>query len=129
MASLYLSQNQLDDASPTFKLTKLSSLYLDHNRVKSIAGVEKLRGLFSLSLSHNQISDLKPMADFAGAYNLFLESNKIRDLTPLVEMAKKDKDQRYAPFLNLYLKGNPLSSAAKGKQSAALKEIGVRFNN
>jgi Leucine-rich repeat (LRR) protein len=91
--------------------------------------VEKLRGLFSLSLSHNQISELKPMAEFAGLYNLYLENNKIRDLTPLVEMVKKDKEQRYAPFLNLYLKGNPLSSAAKGKQAAALKELGVRLNN
>ena len=129
MASLYLSNNQIADAAPVLKLPRLSSLYLDHNQIKSILGVEKLRGLFSLSLNHNQISDLKPMADFPGAYNLYLEENKIRDLTPLVEMVKKDKDQRYAPFLNLYVKGNPLSSAAKGKQSAALKEIGVRLNN
>jgi hypothetical protein len=44
-------------------------------------------------------------------------------------MAKKDKEQRFAPFLNVYLAGNPLSSTAKHRQFSALKELGVKINN
>jgi hypothetical protein len=47
----------------------------------------------------------------------------------LVEMVSKDKEQRFAPFLNIYLKGNPLSGAAKGAQLSKLKQIGTRIYN
>ena len=42
-------------------------------------------------------------------------------------MAKKDfeGEKRFAPFLNLYLKGNP----TKGSQKARLKDYGVRLND
>jgi len=42
-------------------------------------------------------------------------------------MAKKDFEgqKRFAPFLNLYLKGN----STKGSQKAQLKEFGVRLND
>jgi internalin A len=129
MASLYLSNNQITDIAPVVKYPKLSSLYLDHNQIKSIEGIHQLKGLFTLSLSHNVISDLAPLAGLPGLYNLFLEGNQIRDLGPLLEMAKKDQEQRFAPFLNVYLKGNPLSGPAKGKQTAELKKLGTRINN
>jgi Leucine-rich repeat (LRR) protein len=82
-----------------------------------------------LSLNNNAISDLAPLEGLMGLYSLFLENNKIRDLSPLVNMAKKDTEKRFAPFLNVYLHGNPLSSAAKGSQMATLKEIGTRIHN
>jgi hypothetical protein len=129
LASLYLSSNQISDITSLLKLTKLSSIYLDHNQIKSIDGISNLKGLFTLALSHNAISDLGPLDGLTGLYNLFIEENKIRDLAPLVEMAKRDKEQRFAPFLSVYLKGNPLSSAAKGAQSAKLKEIGTKIYN
>src|SRR6266496_1022907 len=124
LASLYLSHNQISDIAPVVKLSKLSSLYLDQNQIKSIQGIHQLKGLFTLSLSKNAISDLSPLSELPGLYNLFLENNQIRDLSALVVMTKQDKERRFAPFLNVYLKGNPLSSAAKSKQIASLKELG-----
>jgi hypothetical protein len=60
---------------------------------------------------------------------LMLEKNKIADLTPLVKWAKTDSEgpRRVAPFLRLYLVGNPLSDDAKTKQIDALKSYGVRI--
>jgi hypothetical protein len=57
-----------------------------------------------------------------------LENNQIRDLAPLVDAARKDAEgsKRFAPFLRLYLKGNPLADEAKQKQVEALKSYGVR---
>ena len=57
--------------------------------------------------------------------------NKIADLTPLVEAAQADAkgDRRWAPYLRLFLAGNPLSEDAKTKQLAALKEAGVRLED
>jgi Leucine-rich repeat (LRR) protein len=128
LSSLYLSKNQIEDPMPVTMMPRLSSLYLDQNRIKSAEGLEKLRGLFTLSLNQNQIADVKPLSNLAGLYNLFLEENNIRDLSPLVEWVTKDKEQRFAPFLNLYLKGNPLNSTAKKKQLAAMKGVGVRIH-
>lgn len=129
MASLYLAANAISDVSIVSKLTKLASLYLDSNKIKTIPPLKDLRGLMSLSLSGNTISDLGPLNGIT-PYHLFLENNRIKDLTPLVIMAKTDADgeKRFAPFLNLYIKGNPLSSKAKSTQLSQLKEIGVRLN-
>jgi len=51
-------------------------------------------------------------------------------LSPLVALAKKDAEgeQRLAPFLQLYLEGNPLSEPARTKQVEALKGFGVRVH-
>ncbi len=53
---------------------------------------------------------------------------KVTDLTPLVKSCEADAagPKRFAPYLRLYLGGNPLSDAAKKDQIAALKKIGVR---
>ena len=50
---------------------------------------------------------------------------------PLVEAAQADFEgqKNFAPFLRLYLEGNPLSDAAKNEQLASLKEAGVRIEN
>ena len=50
-----------------------------------------------------------------------IERNKIKDLKPLVDAAKADADgpKRFAPYLRLYMAGNPLSEAAKAKQLEA----------
>jgi hypothetical protein len=62
---------------------------------------------------------------------LLVERNKIADLTPLVAAAKADAEgqKNFAPFLRLYLEGNPLSDAAKNEQVATLKQAGVRIEN
>ena len=38
-------------------------------------------------------------------------------------------ERRFAPYLRLYLAGNPLSDAAKAEQLAELKKIGVRLED
>jgi Leucine-rich repeat (LRR) protein len=126
MASLYLSQNQISDISPVLNMRKLASLYLDGNKIKSIQGLGTLGGLSSLSLKNNSIRDISPLVGLNGLYYLFLEGNRIGDLTPLVEMARKDTEgeRRFAPYLNLYLKGNPV----KRSQVTKLESYGVRVN-
>jgi internalin A len=129
MASIYVSQNQVADLSPAFKLQRLATLYADGNKIKSIEGINQLKYLTSLSLNDNEISDLKPLVGITSMYSgLYLERNKIKDLAPLVEMARKDTEHRSAPFLRVYLKGNPLSSASKSGSIKELEEIGMRIN-
>ena len=81
-----------------------------------------------LELKENQIEDVTPLARQTELSMLFLEKNQIKDLTPLVTMAKADAEgpKRFAPYLRLYLAGNPLADAAKNAQVAALKGFGVR---
>ena len=59
---------------------------------------------------------------------LIMSRNKVSDLTPLVKACEADAagPKRFAPYLRLYIGGNPLSDAAKKEQLAALKKIGVR---
>jgi Leucine-rich repeat (LRR) protein len=82
----------------------------------------------TLELKDNQIQDLSPVSKQTDLNMLLLENNKIKDLAPLVQWAKADAEgpKRVAPFLRLYLKGNPLSDEAKNKQLQALKGYGVR---
>jgi len=129
LASVYLSDNQVSDISPLLGLPRLTTLYLDHNGISSIAGINGLQRLSSLSLSHNKITDLTPLMGLTGLYYLFLEENDINDLTPLYEMVKKDfeGEKRFSPFINLYLKGNPLKGNARS-QLNSLKDFGVRID-
>ena len=48
-----------------------------------------------------------------------------------MKWAKADaaKEKRFAPYLRLYVAGNPLSDDAKTKQLAELKKIGVRLED
>jgi len=130
MNSLYLSSNRIADIAPLLKLQKLWSLYLDHNQVESLKGIGALKRLSSLSLSQNKISDTTPLQDLNGLYHLFLDNNKIKDITPLFNAAKKDYEgeKRFVPFINIYVAGNPLSSASK-KQLATLKDYGARVHD
>jgi uncharacterized protein (TIGR03067 family) len=129
LSALYLTSNKISDISPLSGLTKLSSLYLGGNQIKDVSVLEKVTRISTLELKDNQISDLKPLKKQGELGMLFLERNKITDLTPLVESAKADSqgEKRFAPYLRLYLAGNPLSEAAKTKQLAELKSYGVHI--
>ena len=129
MASIYVSQNLIADLTPAFKFQRLATLYADDNKIKTIDGINQLKYLTSLSLNGNEISDLKPLIGMTSMYSgLYLERNKIKDLSPLVEMARKDTEHRSAPFLRVYLKGNPLSSSSKSGAIKVLEDIGMRIN-
>jgi Leucine-rich repeat (LRR) protein len=131
LSALTLSGNKVSDLGPLAGLTELSSLYLDHNQIADVAPLAKLTKLSTLNLKDNQIKDLGPVAKQTELRMLILEKNKIADLTPLVNAAKEDaeKDKRFAPYLRLYLKDNPLSDDAKTKQLEALKSFGVHIES
>ena len=58
-----------------------------------------------------------------------IQRNQIKDLKPLVDAAKADSGgpKRFAPYLRLYLSGNPLTDSAKSAQLDAFKAAGVRI--
>jgi len=68
-----------------------------------------------LSLKNNQITDIAPLESLGELRFLFLEGNKIANIAPIYQAMKKDLDgsHEYAPYLNLYLTGNPLDEASK----------------
>jgi internalin A len=127
LASLYLSHNVITDIAPLTKFRKLSSLYLDNNTVTDIAGLNRLTSLLTLSLNNNAVTDLSPLVGLNGLYYLFLENNKIEDLTPLITMTQKDYEgeKRFAPFLNVYLKGNSIPKS----QIEKLATFGTRISD
>jgi internalin A len=128
LAALYLGGNRIEDITPLLGLRRLASLYLDDNRIRSIDGLGGLRGLSSLSLSGNRIADVTPLRGLEGVQHLFLERNRIRDLDALAAWVAADTDRRFAPFLNVYLAGNPLGSAARTRQWKELSATGVRLH-
>jgi Leucine-rich repeat (LRR) protein len=131
LSALYMANNKVAEITPLGELTRLSSLDLAKNEVADIKPVSKLTGLFTLKLSDNKIEDISPIPKRNTLKMLFLERNKITDLSPLVTAAQEDAagEKRFAPFLRLYVEGNPLSDAAKGQQFEALKTAGVRLEN
>jgi len=92
------------------------------------ASVGKLTKLFTLDLQENQIENVAPLAPLNNLQLLILWKNKIADLAPLVTAIEADAKgpMRVAPFLRLYLAGNPLGDAAKNQQIPALKKLGVK---
>jgi len=87
-----------------------------------------LSSLSLLNLNDNHIEDVAPLAKRTQACLLLIERNKIADLGPLVEAAQADAAEKreFAPFLRLYVHGNPLSEMARTQQMDALKAAGVK---
>jgi len=129
LASLYLGGNRIVDIQPLMGLPRIASLYLEDNQIASIDGVGGLRTLWTLSLSKNRIADIRPLHGLNGLYHLFLEDNRISDLAVLVGMGKEDTEKRFIPFINIYVKGNPLNEGARGWQWEELKGMGARLHN
>ena len=121
--------NAIKDIAPLAPLVKLSSLSLGKNQIKQIGVLEKVTKLSVLDLRDNQVEDVGPLAKQTELKLLMIERNAIKDLKPLVDAAKADADgpKRFAPYLRLYIAGNPLAEATKAKQLEALKAAGVRI--
>jgi hypothetical protein len=130
LSALYLGGNKLTDIAPIGSLTRLSSLYLAGNQIKDISPLAKVTRISTLDLKENQIEDLSPLTKQTDIRLLMLERNKIADLAPLVTLAEADSkgEKRVAPYLRLFLAGNPLKDGAKA-QVEALKKFGVRIEN
>jgi hypothetical protein len=131
LSSLYLGGNKVSDITPLGSLARLSSLSLGHNQIRDLGALAKVTRLMTLDLNDNQVVDLAPLAKQTEISLLMLERNKIADLAPLVQAAKADAEgpKRWAPYLRLYLAGNPLSAAARSTQVPALKKYGVRVES
>jgi internalin A len=129
LSALYIANNQITDLTPLAEIAKLSSLDLAGNKVVDLKPIENIASLSLLKLSGNEVVDLAPLGKQTQLRMLFIDKNKITDLTPLVTVCKADADgkKNFAPYLRLFMKDNPLSDAAKGPQTDALKAIGVRL--
>ena len=128
--ALYLEKNKIQDIAILGELPRLVALYLDDNQVKDIAVLAKLPKLERIGLTRNGVTDLSPLSASIYWKYLFLEENQITALGPLVEMIKKDlaEKKRFAPFVRVYLEGNPLSDEGKA-QLEELKKLGVRLRS
>ncbi len=126
--SLYLSGNQVGDIQALADLGRLWSLYLAKNRLKDISVLAKLKRISTLDLNDNEVRDVAPLAAMSELNLVLLERNQVSDLGPLVAAAQKDAagPKRFAPFLRLYLAGNPLSPQARTNEVPALQKAGVR---
>ncbi len=130
LSALYIAGNKIADVAPLAKLERLSSLDLARNKVKDLKPLTNVGILSLLKLSGNEIEDIAPLSKPLSVRMLILENNKLTDLAPFVAAVKADADgeKRFAPFLRLYLNGNPLSDAAKTGQFEALKAAGVKID-
>jgi len=148
---LDLSNNRVVDVSPLSALKKLNSLYLSNNRIERLSALRELNRLWSLrlgvslvwgelavgfemrwlaalDLSRCDLQDVSFVKGMRRGRMLLLEGNQIKDLAPLVEAVEADEKRVFAPYLNVYLKGNPLSAAATGPQWERVAGAGVRLH-
>jgi len=128
LSALYLGGNRIEDVNPLASLTRLASLALGGNQIKDVGALEKLTKLSTLDLRDNQVEDVRPLTKQPDLKILMIERNQIKDLTPLVDAAKADAAgaRSFAPYLRLYLDGNPLPEDVRAPQLEALKAAGVR---
>lgn len=96
--------------------------------MKDISVLATLPKLERIGLTRNGVTDISPLSASIYWKYLFLEDNQIASLGPLVEMIKKDlaDRKRFAPFVRVYIEGNPLSDEGK-TQLEELKKLGIRL--
>jgi internalin A len=143
LSSLYLDRNQISDLNPLAKVTKLSSLDLRENKVSDLKPLDKQTELRYLILDKNEITDLGPLVEAVKADAGTVISKSISFHFPSTFLSMTGRhvteirlsvdaickgEKRFAPYLWLYVEGNPLSEEAKSKQLPALKSYGVRIN-
>jgi internalin A len=154
LASLSLGKNQIQNIAALAQVTKINTLELKDNQIVDIAPLAKQTDLRLLMMENNKISDLAPLVTACeadakeprrGPAQLIGQALGAQVLAPgagpmaslmqslvAVEIAEWHYafglgPMRFAPFLRIYLAGNPLSPAAKTTQIDALKKIGVRI--
>jgi Leucine-rich repeat (LRR) protein len=112
LASVYVSHNKVHSLAPVTQLPRIVTLYADGNQLLDLEGVEKLRGLTSLSVGNNHIADLSPLSGLRAPSFLRFSTNRVSDLKPFYQAAVADLEgsKNWAPFVRVYLEGNPLSA-------------------
>lgn len=128
LASVYVSHNKVRSIAPLTRLPRLVTLYADGNQVSTLEGLEALRGLTLLSVGNNHVADLTPLKGIRAPSFIRITTNRIADLKPFHEAAMADMDgpRNWAPFVRIYMDGNPLSEASEALK-AELQGAGVRF--
>jgi internalin A len=123
LRSLYVADNKIQSLEPVAGLAKIWTLDAAGNGLSDIAPVGKLAWLTTLDLDRNQIESLEALRPLTELNLVLLRENKIKDVGVLVEMCQQDAggDKRFAPYLRLYLRGNPLGEAALGSQLEQLR--------
>lgn len=128
MRSLYMSNNKIERLGQLKNMSKLWTLYVGGNPIKAAAVVRRLEFVDRLNMADcglESVEFLKPMKRLRSVY---LMNNKLDDLQTFVDMARADKDKRFAPFLQIHVEGNPLASDKVESQLAELKELRVRVH-
>ena len=130
MRSLYLTGNRIRDTKPVGKLTKLWSLYLGQNQIEDLTSIKNLTGIANLGLERNKVRDLTPLAGMNQLGMVFLQGNRIEDLGPILKPAQKDSagKRRFAPYLRVWLKGNPVTSDSPQAKELAKVVREVNFD-
>ncbi|TWT50304.1 Internalin-A precursor [Rubripirellula amarantea] len=127
LRTLYVSGNKIDDLSSLAKLTKLWSVDFSTNQVSDLAPIANLKWLSTLNADGNQVESLTPLKGLGELDLMMIRRNKIRDLTPLIEMCEADfnGDRKFAPYLDIYISGNPIDDATLNEQIQRLQALGV----
>lgn len=129
MRSLWVADNQIESLAPLSGLKKIGSLDVAGNGLEDadLAPVGQLAWLTHLNVDRNQLKSLAALGPLRELSMVLARENQLADLTAVVEMCRKDVagSKQFAPYLRLYLAGNPLSDDAKNSQVSALREMGV----
>jgi hypothetical protein len=155
LSSLSLGRNRIRDIGALAKVTRLMTLDLNANQIEDLTPLTRQTEISLLMLERNKIHDLAPLvalakADVEGpklgpahltvqtldAQALALQAGPAPALATLLIAAKAAGSEafavgpkRFAPYLRLYLAGNPLSDVARSRQIPALKKFGVRVHD
>lgn len=114
LASVYVSHNKVHTLAPLTPLPRLVTLYADGNQLLDLQGIEKLRNLSTLAIGNNHVADLSPISGLRAPTFLRFSTNRISDLKPFHQAAMADLDggRNWAPYVRVYLEGNPLSESS-----------------
>ncbi len=128
MRSLYLNSNRIRSLEPLKSMKKLWTLHAAENPIEDFSAIESLSWLSSLNLSKTGLRDLKSLRGLMELNRLTISANKIEDLKVLVEMCEADAagPKKFASYLKLDVRDNPLGKSAHAEQLDKLKQLGVR---
>lgn len=139
--SINLSNNQIENLAPLFKLTNIQELYLGRSRIKDITGIENLKNLIKLDLSTNKLYDINEISKLQRIDTLSIDRNDISDLSPIANL--KNLKTLYAfdneiadlsPLLGLRelevlsISSNNITDITSLTNLIKLKELNISFN-
>jgi internalin A len=130
LRTLYVANNQLTTLQPISALTKIWSLDASQNQIADLSPLAKLTWLTSLNVDQNKVTTLQPLESLEDLDLLILSKNQVSDFGPLLSMCEKDAtgERKFAPYLDVYLDGNPIDDKQKSELTQTLNGFGVDVN-